>query len=105
VLVVDNFFPLANALVDILATNFYEARAAHSAVEALRIAEEFRPHLLVADVILPDVDGFRFAMEFERRYPGTHVLLASAGYSGSENVKRTASGGKSRAFGRSVSAA
>ena len=86
VLVVDDFAPLANALVDMLATNFYDARAAHSAAEGLNIAEEFRPHLLIADVSLPGADGFRFAMEFERRYPDAHVLLTSAGYSSSENV-------------------
>src|SRR5215470_14748223 len=77
VLVVDDFDPLANAFVDILVTNFYDARAAHTAVEALKIAEEFRPNVLFTDVALPDMDGFKFAAEIDRRYPDCHVLLMS----------------------------
>jgi len=82
VLVVDDFYPVANAFVSSLATNFYEARVAYSAAEALDIAEQFRPHALIADVILPDMDGFQLAAQFDARYPDCHVLLMSASYSG-----------------------
>jgi PleD family two-component response regulator len=77
VLVVDDFLPITNALENTLATNFYDARVASSASEALDIAEDFRPHALITDVILPDMDGFRLASEFGKRYPDCRVLLMS----------------------------
>lgn len=86
VLVVDDFYPLANAFVDLLATNFYDARAAHTAAEALNIADEFRPHALISDVTLPDMDGLRLAAEFEKRYPDCNVLLMSAAYIRSQTL-------------------
>jgi PleD family two-component response regulator len=86
VLVVDDFYPTASALVNILSTNFYDARAAHTAAEALRIAQEFRPNALITDVILPDMDGFRFAVEIERLCRDCKVLLTSASVSDSKEV-------------------
>ena len=80
VLVVDDFLPITSALVNILETNFYNARQASSAEEAFDIAEDFLPHVLISDVILSGMNGFRLAAEFERLYPDCRVLLMSAGY-------------------------
>ena len=85
VLVVDDFLPITNALLNTLKTNFYDARVASSASEALDIAQDFRPHALITDVILPDMDAFRLAAEFEKRYPDCRVLLMSASGPGVPN--------------------
>jgi PleD family two-component response regulator len=82
VLVVDDFPPFTNALVNIFQTNFYDALGASDAAEALAIAEDFKPHALIADVILPGMDGFELAAEFEKRYPDCRVLLTSASPAG-----------------------
>ena len=37
-----------------------------------------QPHVLISDVILPDMNGFCLAAEFEKRYPDCRVLLMSA---------------------------
>jgi len=79
VLVVDDFSPVANAILNILSSNFYEARAAYTAADALEIAEQFMPHVLISDVILPDMDGFNLAAKFAQRHPGCRVLLMSVG--------------------------
>ena len=57
-------------------------------MEALDIAEDFRPHALITDVILPGMDGFRLAAEFEKRYPDCRVLLMSVSGSGVPNNRR-----------------
>jgi two-component system OmpR family response regulator len=85
--VVDDFLPVANAMMSHLQTNFYDARMALDGAEALAIAEEFRPHALIADMILPDMDGFVLAAKFERLYPGCRVLLMSAGLSQATKIK------------------
>jgi response regulator RpfG family c-di-GMP phosphodiesterase len=64
----------------ILATNFYDVQVAYSAVEAVHIAEQFKPHVLIADVTLPDMDGFKLAAQFDIRHPDCRVLLMSAGF-------------------------
>jgi len=78
VLVVDDYIPFANLLVGALGNEGYQARAAYSACEALRAAEDFKPHAVVLDAILRDMDGFKLAAEFERRLPACRVLLTSA---------------------------
>jgi two-component system OmpR family response regulator len=75
---VDDFHPVADKLVEMLATDFYDARAAYDAKEALTIAEDFRPHALIADAILPGMDGFRLAAEFAHQYPDCQILLMTA---------------------------
>jgi CheY-like chemotaxis protein len=80
VLVVDDYHPVANVLADILEANFYDVRVAFSAPEALDIAEEFKPHALIADMTLPGMDGLKLAAEFKNRYPSSGVLLMSGGH-------------------------
>jgi DNA-binding NtrC family response regulator len=75
---VDDFLPITNALLNALETNFYDARVASSAAEALAIAEIFRPHALISDVILPGMNGFELAAEFATRHPDCRALLMSA---------------------------
>jgi len=79
VLVVDAFDPLAILFLNILAANHYDVRVADTGEKALRIAEHFRPHALIADVTLPDMGGFELAAEFEIQHPDCRVILMRAG--------------------------
>jgi two-component system OmpR family response regulator len=36
----------------------FDVRTAATSVEALRVAEEFKPHALILDAMFPDLDGF-----------------------------------------------
>jgi DNA-binding response OmpR family regulator len=78
VLVVDDYYPIADLVASVLWKHGYEARAVYSASDALHAGEEFKPHAAVLDVILPDVEDFQFVAEFERRFPECRVLLTSA---------------------------
>ena len=59
----------------ILNQSGFEARAAYSGDEALKIAREFSPEILISDVLLADQDGIELAMEISRRLPQTRVFL------------------------------
>ena len=85
-LVVDDFRPLADAFAGMLAGYGYEVRATYDAAEALSLAAEFEPHVLIADLILPNVDGFHLAAAVRARYPDCFVLLTTAGH-GKESGK------------------
>jgi len=53
----------------------FDVRVARNASEALAVAEEFRPHLLLSDVTLPDVDGFVLCREIRRTFDPIGVVF------------------------------
>ena len=77
VLVVDDFAPIADFLGRCLRRSGYKVRVAYGGFEALRIAEEFRPHALISDVHMPGLDGFELAEAFAERFPNCQVVLAT----------------------------
>ena len=58
ILVVDDEPYLADMLMTSLRFAGFDVRVAATGTEALALADEFRPELLVLDVMLPDLDGF-----------------------------------------------
>ena len=58
ILVVDDEPYLVDMLTVSLRHVGFDVAAATTGIEALRMAEEFRPDLVVLDVMLPDADGF-----------------------------------------------
>jgi CheY-like chemotaxis protein len=78
VLVVDDFRALADHVVQLLARTGYDACAAYDGDDALRLAEEFRPHAVVSDIYMPRMNGFELADAISRRFPACEVLLTSA---------------------------
>ena len=58
ILVVDD----ENSISELIATSLkfvgFDVRTASSGAQALQVAEEFKPHALILDVMLPDQNGF-----------------------------------------------
>jgi CheY-like chemotaxis protein len=77
VLVVDDFHPMADALVSMLNGCGHEARAAYDGREALRIAADFRQHAIISDVRMPEMNGFELAQAVAERFPDCCMLLMS----------------------------
>ncbi len=50
----------------------------HTGREALRAVDSFRPHLLVLDVMLPDLDGFEVIRRLSGDHPRVPVLFLTA---------------------------
>src|SRR3954468_1674324 len=57
-LVVDDDPPIADLVATVARYEGWEAVTAYSGGEALRLAAEFRPDIVVLDLMLPDIDGF-----------------------------------------------
>ncbi|MHB9755702.1 response regulator transcription factor [Streptomyces sp. BYX5S] len=57
-LVVDDDPPIADLVATVARYEGWDAVTAHRGEEALRLAEEFRPDIVVLDLMLPDLDGF-----------------------------------------------
>ena len=55
-------------------TEIWEAA---NGVEALRLAEETHPQVVVMDIRMPEVDGISATREIKSRWPGIKVLVLS----------------------------
>jgi len=70
ILVVDDDVELADTLTDYLSEQGYSATKAYSGNEALNLLRERDFHLVVTDLVMPEVDGMdllKFIKEIDRK--------------------------------------
>ncbi len=77
VLVVDDQKDLADSLAAILCANGYTAKAVYSGNDAVKEARQMLPHLLVADVMMPGLNGIETAIRIRQFLHKCKVLLIS----------------------------
>ncbi len=67
ILVVENYAPMALAIESILEMSGYRVSTAADGVDAVQILAEVTPDLIVADILMPEMDGYAFYRELQRR--------------------------------------
>jgi DNA-binding NtrC family response regulator len=77
VFVVDDETVIATTLAMILKTSGFDARSFTNPLVALDAANSEPPHLLISDVVMPEMLGTNLAIEMKRRCPDCKVLLFS----------------------------
>jgi CheY-like chemotaxis protein len=77
VLVADDESVIADTLTIILGQNGYEATAVYCGAEAVERAKTWRPDLLLADVVMPDMSGIETAIRIRALVPTCRILLLS----------------------------
>jgi len=77
VLVVDDESAIADTVTEILSRSGYAAMAAYDANEALEIALQTPPEMVITDVILPGMNGIELAIKIRRIFPDCKILLFS----------------------------
>ncbi len=82
ILVVDDEKDLREVLTDILKFEGFETRMAANGLEALKVMNEFYPHLIVTDIIMPECDGLTFFKEVSRLYSPPIPVIFMSGYVG-----------------------
>lgn len=87
ILVVDDNRDAADSMAEILRMLGHHAEVAHSALEALQVAEGFDADLLMLDIGLPEIDGYELARRLRRLGHRHAWFVALTGY-GSEDDKR-----------------
>jgi DNA-binding response OmpR family regulator len=93
VLIVDDAPWVSDTLAVIFSTSGYEARAAHSAEQALDMVHEWQPALAILDVMLPAMNGVDLAVYLVKNFPGCRILLFSGQANAPEIVKSAAEKG------------
>jgi two-component system, OmpR family, response regulator len=78
VLVVDDEVNITDLVTMALRYERFEVDVAHTGRQALKAATDFRPHLIVLDVMLPDVDGFEVTRRLGDRGDRVPVLFLTA---------------------------
>ncbi|CAB4335315.1 unannotated protein [freshwater metagenome] len=78
ILVVDD----ENSISELIATSLkfvgFDVRTASSGAQALQIAQEFKPHALILDVMLPDQNGFEVCRQIRSEGQNIGVLFLTA---------------------------
>ena len=72
--------------IDLAAIGVDEVAQADDGVNALRIAEAFRPDIVLADVRMPRMDGIAMSFELRKSFPHCHIVIMS-GYADKEYLK------------------
>jgi len=77
ILVVDSYGWSGNALARLLAFQGYDTRAAHSIADALRLCDEEKFDLLIADLHLPDGSGGQLMRELASRCGAVGISMTA----------------------------
>ena len=78
VLLVEDETSLAMILSDTLEAQGFEMRTAHDGEEGLRMFDDQKPDVLVADVMMPKMDGFEMVRRIRKTDSRTPVLFLTA---------------------------
>jgi DNA-binding NtrC family response regulator len=75
--VVDDEPAIAESLVEILNGEGYEAVSASNGDSAIELAENFRPDIVISDVIIPGPNGVEAAIRIQELLPKCRIILFS----------------------------
>jgi two-component system OmpR family response regulator len=78
ILVVDDESSISDLISTSLRFVGFDVRTAATGSEALTVAEEFKPHALILDVMLPDLDGFEVCRQIRNEGLSVGVLFLTA---------------------------
>jgi len=94
VLVVDDHPDAAHSLCRVLELFGHESRFSQTGVEALRLADEFEPEVILLDIGLPDIDGYEVCRQLRARPWAVHVdIVAITGWGQREDLRKARDAG------------
>lgn len=104
VLLVEDNVDAALSLRDVIQLDGHVVEVAHSGAEGLQKAREFRPHLVLCDIGLPNVDGYELARTLRVDASLREAfLVALTGYASEEDRRRASEAGFDRHIAKPVS--
>lgn len=79
ILIIEDDTVIRENLSEILQLNNYEVLAIDNALEIINIVKDFRPDILITDILMPDKDGIEIIMEIRKKYPHIFLIAISGG--------------------------
>jgi two-component system, OmpR family, response regulator len=93
VLVVDDEPNLAEVVTMALRFQGFEVETAATGREALAAVAKFKPHLMVLDVMLPDMEGFEVATRLGAQRAGVPIIFLTARDATEDKIRGLSGGG------------
>lgn len=93
ILVVDDNRDGADAIAEFLGLMNHQVRTAYDGPEALRVAEEFSPELILLDLGMPDMDGYETCRRLRQQDSAEYKIFALSGWGQASDLERTAACG------------
>lgn len=93
ILVVDDEPNIVDVITMALRFRGFEVESADSGQGALRAVERFKPHLMVLDIMLPDMEGFEVAAKLGAGNGRTPIIFLSAWDAVEDKVRGLTTGG------------
>lgn len=94
ILVVDDNHDSAETMALLFQIDGHETREAHGGAEAIRMAEEFRPDIVLLDLGMPGMDGYEVAREIRKTPWGQLAkVVALSGWGKEDARQRTKAAG------------
>ena len=94
ILVVDDNVDAAETLAAMLSLHGHRVITAHDGLEALRVAPEFEPHIILLDLGMPNLNGYETANRIRAQAWGRDIaLVAVTGWGQPKDRRRTVEAG------------
>jgi two-component system OmpR family response regulator len=93
VLVVDDEQNIVELISMALRFQGFNVETAHSGHEAIAAVASFKPHLIVLDVMLPDIEGFEVASRLGAQRAGVPIIFLTARDSTDDKIRGLSGGG------------
>lgn len=93
ILVVDDEINIADSLVEILMSHGYDALAFYEGRAAIDFAQRECPALVLADIMMPELNGIETVLAVRKHCPTTRVLLFSGQAGSADILARARAGG------------
>ena len=106
ILIVDDDLSLRKVLAEALSANKYQTEVAKDGFEAGIKVMQFKPDLLILDLIMPGMDGFEVCELIKKDPTLSHIkILILTGYPTDENIERVTELNVDGFLGKPVNAA
>jgi len=89
ILIVDDNQDSADAVALILQLDGHDVKAIYTGVDALDLVEEFKPHAVLLDIGMPQLNGYQVAKRLRAQAWGKNVLLiAQTGWGQEDDIRQ-----------------
>ena len=82
ILIVDDEESLIDLLIDFLVENGYEVEGCVNSKDAKTKFLEFKPDIVITDVVMPDIDGIELLLELRKINADIRIIVMSGGNRG-----------------------
>jgi YesN/AraC family two-component response regulator len=79
ILIIDDEPMICKGLKVALEIEGHKIMIANDGDEAMRIMEEYRPHLIITDILMPERDGIEIILLIKKQFPQIKILAISGG--------------------------